>query len=146
MADQVMDKAEFPTVIGPDASFKGELSFEKGVKLLGKFEGQITTKGTLLVASGSSLKAGVQAGGIAVEGEVEGNLAATERIELRSSAKLHGDIRTARLVVADGATFFGSVQVGADAAKQSGTKLTAAPVKIESPDRRTEPMLATAKR
>ena len=146
MADQDMDKSEFPTVIGPDASFKGELSFEKGVKLLGKFEGQITTKGTLVVASGSTLKANVQAGGVAVEGEVEGNLTATERIELRSSAKLHGDIRTARLVVADGATFIGAVQVGVDAAKQSGSKPAAAPTKIESPDRRSEPVLATAKR
>ena len=31
---------EFPTIIGPDASFKGELSFEKGLRLQGKFEGK----------------------------------------------------------------------------------------------------------
>ena len=34
---------DFPTVIGSDASFKGELTFEKGLRLLGKFEGKINT-------------------------------------------------------------------------------------------------------
>ena len=43
MAQQV--DGEFPTIIGPDAIFKGELSFEKGVQILGKFEGKIATKG-----------------------------------------------------------------------------------------------------
>ena len=35
---------EFSTTIGPDAVFKGELSFEKGLRLLGKFEGQIISE------------------------------------------------------------------------------------------------------
>jgi cytoskeletal protein CcmA (bactofilin family) len=41
---------EFPTILGPDASFKGELSFEKGLRLMGKFEGRITSNGRLHVA------------------------------------------------------------------------------------------------
>ena len=43
------NQQEFPTVIGPDASFKGELSFEKGLRLMGKFEGKINTPGRLHV-------------------------------------------------------------------------------------------------
>jgi cytoskeletal protein CcmA (bactofilin family) len=40
----------FPTVLGPDATFKGELSFDKGMRLMGKFEGKITTPGKLQVS------------------------------------------------------------------------------------------------
>ena len=45
MAD--VGNQEFPTIIGPDASFKGELQFEKGLRLMGKFEGRITSGGRL---------------------------------------------------------------------------------------------------
>ncbi len=47
MADPVN---EFPTVLGPDASFKGELTFDKGLRLQGRFEGKITSAGRLHVA------------------------------------------------------------------------------------------------
>ena len=41
---------EFPTVLGPDAKFKGELSFEKGMRVMGQFEGKITTPGRIHIA------------------------------------------------------------------------------------------------
>lgn len=106
------NNGEFPTVIGSDASFKGDLKFEKGVRLLGSFEGNIDTKGSLLVASGARLKADVNAGEIQVEGHVKGNLSATGKVLLRSSAKLEGDLRTCKLEVAEGAVFVGNCVVG----------------------------------
>ena len=48
---------EYPTIIGPDASFKGELTFEKGLRLQGKFDGQINTQGRLLVAKEARMHA-----------------------------------------------------------------------------------------
>jgi cytoskeletal protein CcmA (bactofilin family) len=109
---------EFPTIIGADARFKGELEFEKGVRLLGSFEGAISTKGRLHVASGAALSAEVNAGEIQVEGEVKGNLNATGKVHLKSTAKLEGDLRTARLEVAVGAVFVGNCVVG----PQNGTR------------------------
>ena len=103
---------EFPTTIGADARFKGELEFDKGVRLLGTFEGSITTKGRLHVASGAKLNAEVNAGDVQVEGEVRGNLNATGKVHLKSTAKLEGDLRTARLEVAEGAVFIGKCVVG----------------------------------
>jgi len=78
---------EFPTVIGPDASFKGELSFEKGLRLQGKFEGKITTGGRLHIAREAKMQADVEASAIIVEGDVRGNLTAADRIELKQSAR-----------------------------------------------------------
>jgi cytoskeletal protein CcmA (bactofilin family) len=109
---------EFPTIIGPDASFKGELTFEKGMRLMGKFEGRITSPGRLHVAKEARMQADVESGSIIVEGEVKGNLTANDRIELKQTARLEGDLRATKLTVDEGAIFSGHVTVGPDAVKQ----------------------------
>ncbi len=105
---------EFTTVIGPDAVFKGELKFEKSVRHLGKFDGQIDTKGHLLIAEGARLAGEVSAASIDVEGDVKGNLNATGKVSLTGTARLEGDLHTSRLEVADGAVFVGRCVVGAN--------------------------------
>jgi cytoskeletal protein CcmA (bactofilin family) len=108
---------DFPTIIGPDASFKGELTFEKGLRLMGKFEGKINAGGRLHVAREARMAADVEGAAIVVEGEVKGNLTANDRIELKQSARLEGDMRATKLTVDEGAVFSGHVTVGPDAVK-----------------------------
>ena len=108
---------DFPTVIGPDASFKGEMSFEKGLRLMGKMEGKVNTAGRLHVAKEARMNADVEAGAIVIEGEVRGNLVAADRIELKQSARYEGDLTASKLVVDEGAVFSGHVSVGPDASK-----------------------------
>ncbi len=115
MAD--IGNQEYPTVLGPDASFKGELTFEKGLRLQGKFEGKITTAGRLHVAKEARMQADVESGAIIVEGDVKGNLVAADRIELKQSARYEGDLRAPKLTVDEGACFTGHVSVGPDAVK-----------------------------
>lgn len=105
---------EFPTVLGPDASFKGEMSFEKGMRLMGRFEGKVNTPGRLHIAREAKMSADVEAGAIVVEGEVQGNLSANDRIELKQTARYEGDLRASKLVVDEGAVFNGHVSVGPD--------------------------------
>ena len=59
---------EFPTILGPDASFKGEMSFEKGMRLMGRFEGKVNTPGRLHIAKEAKMSADVDAGSIIVGG------------------------------------------------------------------------------
>ena len=66
MADTT-PQGDFPTVIGPDASFKGELSFEKGLRLQGRFEGKINSPGRLHVACEAKLQADVEGGAIILD-------------------------------------------------------------------------------
>jgi len=108
---------EFPTILGPDASFKGELSFEKGLRLMGKFEGKINSGGRLHIAKEARMAADADSGAIIVEGEVKGNLTASDRIELKQTARLEGDLRATKLTVDEGAVFSGHVTVGPDAVK-----------------------------
>jgi cytoskeletal protein CcmA (bactofilin family) len=106
---------EFPTIIGPDAKFKGELSFEKGVRIEGGFDGHITSKGTLHVAEGAKVTANIEASNVKVEGECKGNLVVSEKLHLLATAKMEGDLRTNRLEINDGAIFIGNVVVGQQA-------------------------------
>jgi len=123
-----MNEPDFHTIIGPDARFKGELSFEDGVKILGGFEGRITTKGSLFIASEGKLQADVEAGTVVVEGEINGNVAAADLIELKNTARLQGDLRCERLIVVDGACFVGHCNVGKDSGDKTAlTKKTPSP-------------------
>jgi len=112
---------EFPTILGPDARFKGELTFEKGMRVMGQFEGKVNTPGRVHIAKEAKMQADVEAGGIIVEGEVNGNLSANDRIELKNTARYEGDLRASRLVVDEGAVFNGHVSVGPDIVKNKPT-------------------------
>lgn len=108
---------EFTTVIGPDAKFEGKLSFEKGLRLQGQLNGEISTAGKLQVTKEAQMDANVDASAIIIEGKVKGNLSATDRIELKSSARYEGNLTASKLVVEEGAVFVGQVSVGPDAPK-----------------------------
>ena len=112
MADASPGKDEFSTIIGADAQFKGDLTFQGGVRIDGQFEGTIQTSGRVLVSKGGRLKAEVKAGGIAIEGQVDGNLSAEDRLELRGSAQVRGDVKASKLLVVEGATLIGRCEVG----------------------------------
>lgn len=115
MAD--VSNQEFPTTIGPDVTFKGEMNFEKGLRLQGRFEGKINTPGRLHVAKEAKLQADVEAGSIVIEGDVRGNMAANDRIELKQSARYEGDLHATKLIVDEGAVFSGHVTVGPEMSK-----------------------------
>lgn len=136
MADNATNQ-EFPTVLGPDASFKGELSFEKGMRLMGKLEGKVNTPGRIHVTKEAKMSADVEAGGIVVEGDVQGNLSAADRIELKSSARYEGDLRASKLVVDEGAVFSGHVTVGPDAVKNA-PKLPPVDYKQKNPNQQNQ--------
>ncbi len=149
MSDTTTD---YPTIIGADASFKGQMQFEKGMRLLGKFDGEVTTKGQLNVAEGATFIGEVHAGTIRVDGNVKGNLIADAKIQLSASGRLEGDIQATRLEVAEGATLIGRCMVGANgngsasaptAAKAAPT--TTAPASMAKP-KTPQPATAGAKK
>lgn len=118
MADGTPVKpGEFATVIGADARFKGELSFDGGVRIDGRFEGSITTSGQVLISKGGQVQADIQARHLVLEGHMTGNLTAQDMVELRATADLQGDVRAAKLVVIEGATLVGRCEVGPNVKK-----------------------------
>ncbi len=142
MAD---DSGNYPTTIGADAVFKGELSFEKGVRLLGRFEGEISSTGDLLVADGAALQGNVKAGAIRIDGTVTGNIDAGTKVSLTSSARLEGDVQAQRLEVAEGAVLIGRCVVGVNGKGGGATKEASKPAGAVVPSKNREPAMAGKK-
>lgn len=105
------------TVIGPDTHIKGEMVFESTARILGTFEGRVIAKGEIQIGEGAACKAAVEGVTVVVDGLIEGDVQARERVQLNAKARVIGDITATTLVVAEGATFIGNCRVGADAIK-----------------------------
>ena len=121
---------EYGTILGPDSKFKGDLSFDSAAKVLGRFEGTIKSKGKIFIADGSNCHASVSAKEVAIEGQIEGNVEAAERIEIKPSGKITGDIVASRMTMADGATIEGHVRIGLDGKNALGKSATATEPKL----------------
>ena len=105
------------TVIGPDTHIKGEMVFDSTARILGTFEGRVIAKGEIQIGEGAACKAAIEGGVVIVDGLIEGDVQARERVQLNAKARVIGDIISATLVVAEGASFTGHCRVGADAVK-----------------------------
>ena len=106
------------TIIGGDSHFRGELTFERAARVNGKFDGRIAGKGELHVNDGALCKADVEAGTVNVDGRIEGNVNARDTIRLNNKGVIKGDIVAAKMIMAEGASFFGQCAVGPEAQKQ----------------------------
>ena len=108
---------ECSTVIGNDVVIKGEITVEKGLRVDGQIEGAVTTKGRVHVGRTGQLSAEINGGAIFVEGKLKGNMTASERVTLEATSNVSGDLTATKLIVIEGATFVGKVNVGPDAVK-----------------------------
>jgi len=99
------------TVLGKETSFDGILRFRESLKIDGTFEGQIESPGFLYIENGAVVKADIKVGSIVIGGGVHGNVEATERLEMLSTGRVVGNIRTAKLNIADGVVFQGKCEM-----------------------------------
>jgi cytoskeletal protein CcmA (bactofilin family) len=104
--------------IGKSVIIKGELSGSEDLYLDGEVEGSIELRGhSITVGPNGRVRANVHARDVIVHGRVDGNLHAGERVELKKSAVLVGDIFTQRIAIEDGAFFKGGIDVQKPEAK-----------------------------
>ncbi len=107
--------------IGKSVVIKGELSGSEDLYVDGQVEGSISLKNnSLTVGPHGQVKASVEAKGIVVQGKLEGNVTASDRVELRKSAIVSGDITTQRISIEEGAYLKGKVDIQGKADKAAG--------------------------
>src|SRR5256714_7805632 len=107
--------------IGKSVVIKGELSGSEDLYVDGQVEGTIALKGnSLTVGPNGQVKASVEAKGVIVQGKLEGNVLASDRVELRKSAIVNGDISTQRIAIEEGAFLKGKVDIQGKAARAAG--------------------------
>lgn len=98
--------------ITPGLSLKGEISGREDLWIGGRVEGALRFDASRVVVGASgTIHGGVEAREIVVEGKVEGNLRATERLEVTATGKVRGDASATRLSMQEGAVFNGSIEV-----------------------------------
>jgi cytoskeletal protein CcmA (bactofilin family) len=104
-------RADVAAHIGKSVLVKGELSGSEDLYLDGEVEGTIELRDhSLIVGPNGRVRANISAREVVLHGKAEGNIHGTDRVELKKSCVLVGDITTQRIVIEDGAFFKGSVE------------------------------------
>lgn len=119
---QTEDETLKDKILDVDASMQGTLSFNDPVNLRinGKFEGKLNTKGILMVGERADIAADILGEYITIAGKVSGNIKAGKELKVISPARIVGDIETPVLSIAEGATINGNLKMSS-AAKNLGS-------------------------
>ena len=100
------------TNIASDVKIEGTIKFEQTMKIDGNVDGKIISdKGELMVSKTGVVKATVNVKNAVIEGQVVGNIIASDKVLLKQTAHLTGDLQAKRLVIEDGVTFVGKSNV-----------------------------------
>lgn len=100
------------TIIGPSILINGKLSGDEDLTVRGRVEGELSLTKTLIVEPSGIVKANVQVRNAIISGVVVGNISATESVELTREGRMVGDINSPRVIIVDGASFRGRVDMG----------------------------------
>lgn len=125
LKNSVMADQSTKNSLANDVEIKGSIKFANEFTFDGKLEGEITSNdGILTVGESGDVHGEVKAKSVIVMGKVHGNITVNERCELRARSQLIGDLRAARLIIEEGATFVGKSEVSPNKGmlKELGTK------------------------
>jgi cytoskeletal protein CcmA (bactofilin family) len=98
--------------LGPNDRLIGELHIDGDVRLAGTVQGEIHATGDVEVDDAAKVNASLAGGDVNIRGHVSGPVTARKRLVVAKSGSLTGDVRVARLVIQDGASFSGNVSMG----------------------------------
>ncbi len=99
------------TVIGASIVIDGEISGDEDLVIQGTVKGRISLKESLFVESSGVVEADIETQNVEVAGRVTGNIVASDKVELKSDCRVVGDIKAPRILIADGASFKGNVDM-----------------------------------
>ena len=99
--------SDLSAFIDEASEIEGKYTFSGTVMINGKFKGEIVSNDTLIVGEKGVINASIRAGIVLISGEVVGNVLASERVELRGTARVFGDVEAPVIVVEEGVLFEG---------------------------------------
>lgn len=128
-------------VLSSDVEIKGTVKFTNDLVVDGRIEGEIQSEGNLTVGENARLKAEIKTGTVVVYGKVHGNIVANERVELKATAEVVGDIKAKTLSIEPGAIFVGKSNVGTPSTPAAAAKpaQAAAPAAAAKPAETPKP-------
>lgn len=99
------------TILGERAKFKGELESTGPISVHGEFEGKLQSSGEVIIGQTGRVTGEIKGALVTVAGKVDGNIIATEILEIAKSGKVHGDLTGGKIVIEEGALYRGKVSV-----------------------------------
>ncbi len=99
------------TIIAEDVEITGSLKSASNVKLEGKINGDLTCAGNAFIGTAAIIRGNTSVTALTVLGKIAGNVTAKDRLDLKASATINGDVRTKRMTMEDGVTFVGKLEV-----------------------------------
>lgn len=99
------------TIIGSSIIIDGEISGDEDLVIQGTVKGKISLKESLYVEASGVVEADIEVQNVEIAGRVTGNIAATDKVELKADCRVVGDVRAPRILIADGASFKGNVDM-----------------------------------
>lgn len=106
-----MDNEQGQTVISTDVEITGTVRSTGSIRIDGKLDGELLCEKDALIGKSAVIKGNLAVTSVVVEGAVNGNIVARDRIELKTSARITGDIKAKRLSVEEGVMFVGKSEV-----------------------------------
>jgi cytoskeletal protein CcmA (bactofilin family) len=100
------------TIIGESILVNGKLTGDEDLTVQGRVEGEVNLTKALIVEPSGVVKANVTVRNAIISGTVVGNVQATDSVELTREGRMVGDIAAPRVILADGASFRGRVEMG----------------------------------
>jgi cytoskeletal protein CcmA (bactofilin family) len=109
------DSSKKTASIGASITIHGDVTGEEDLVVAGTIEGTVNLKeNNLVIDENGHVMANITARVIRVDGEVKGELRASEKVVIKPSGNVHGDIRSPRVVLEDGSQFKGSIDMESD--------------------------------
>ena len=99
------------TVIGSSIVIDGEITGEEDLVIQGTVKGRISLKESLYVEESGVVEADIETQNVDISGQVTGNITASDKVELKAQCRVVGDIKAPRILIADGASFKGNVDM-----------------------------------
>ena len=103
----VLDDADFDTILSQDIDFSGTLNFEKPFLIRGRMSGDIIARGILVVDEEAVVEANINASRVIIRGSVKGNVFASEKVEVTITGKLVGNVTAPEIFMETGCVFNG---------------------------------------
>lgn len=127
--DTMARSGDLNTIVGKGSSLEGTLKVENSVRIDGRIKGHVTTTDSLVIGKEGEIEGEIIAKNAIIGGRVRGKISATGKVVLEAKAFFQGEMKTARLVIDDGAVFDGRCSMQRDGKLPFEPKLNDSPLK-----------------
>jgi cytoskeletal protein CcmA (bactofilin family) len=103
--------AAIETIVGKTCQVTGDITAKGTIRVDGRVEGHVISSETVVVGEDASVKGDIEGKNVIIGGKVTGDVSASIKLEILSSGELYGDIKTPKLIIAEGVVFEGTCEM-----------------------------------